>query len=155
KTVGFRHRLRRAVQCSVRAEVDLVVSLHVGAQPRPEGGSDTKRREFLGAVAALPAVPTATLDAQRRPPVQDPVEQMTAPNWPTIALNHLGFRPRVGQKVLVVRALATPRPVQFTLRDVSERPFHFTGPLNGVASASDFGPCLVAEFPDPVRYGLS
>ena len=60
------------------------------------------------------------------PPVQDPVEQMTTPNWPTIALNHLGFRPRAGQKVLVVRALTTPHPAQFTLRDVSERPFHFT-----------------------------
>ena len=76
---------------------------------------------------------------------------MTAPNWPTIALNHLGFRPRAGQKVLVVRALATPRPTQFTLRDVSERPFHFTRPLNGVASASDFGPCLMADFTDVDR----
>ena len=77
---------------------------------------------------------------------------MTAPNWPTIALNHLGFRPRAGKKVLVVPALATPRPAQFTIRDVSERPFHFIRPLN--SATSDFGPCLVADFTDLDRPGL-
>ena len=43
---------------------------------------------------------------------------MTAPNWPTIALNHLGFRPGVGQKMLVVRALAAPRPALLCLDEV-------------------------------------
>jgi hypothetical protein len=53
---------------------------------------------------------------------------------------------------LVARALATPRPAQFTLRDVSERPFRFTRPLNSVAS--DFGPCVAADFTDLDRPGL-
>jgi hypothetical protein len=44
---------------------------------------------------------------------------MTAPNWPTINCNHLGFRPRVGSKSLVVRALASPPPTEYQLRDVS------------------------------------
>jgi len=110
-----------------------------------------KRRQFLGTLAALPVV-SATLDAQKGPPVQDPVEQMTAPSWPTIALNHLGFRPRAGQKMLVVRALAEPPPEQFTLRDVSESSFRFTRPLKKVRS--DFSPCCVADFTDLNRPGL-
>src|SRR5207249_1002879 len=40
----------------------------------------------------------------------------------------------------------------FTLRDVSERPFHFTSPLNSVGS--DFGSYLVADFTDLDRPGL-
>ncbi len=110
-----------------------------------------KRRQFLGALASLHALPAA-LNAQEGPPVPDPVERMTAPNWPTINLNHLGFRPRVGQKALVVRALATPPPAQFTLFDVSERHFRFTRALTRVNS--DFGPCLVADFADLDRPGL-
>lgn len=110
-----------------------------------------QRRQFLGTLAALPALPAA-LDGQNLPPVHDPVEQMTAPPWPTITLNHLGFRPHAGQKVLVVRAPATPEPAQFTLRDVSERGLHFTRMLTKVDS--DFGPCLVADFADLDRPGL-
>ncbi len=110
-----------------------------------------KRRQFIGTLATLPAL-GAALNAQEGPPVQDPVERMTAPPWPTIALNHLGFRPRAGEKVLVVRALATPLPTEFTLRDVSERPFRFSRPLNKVNS--DFGPCLVADFTELERTGL-
>jgi Glycosyl hydrolase family 9 len=110
-----------------------------------------RRRQFLGALAALPAVPAA-LKAQQGPPVADPVEKMTAPNWPTIALNHLGFRPGAGRKFLVVRALATPAPEEFTLRDVSERPFRTTRPLEG--TSGDLGPCLTGEFTDVDREGL-
>ncbi len=110
-----------------------------------------KRREFLGTLAALPALP-AGLGAQEGPPVPEPVEHMTAPKWPTINLNHLGFRPRVGEKLLVVRSLATPTPTQFTLFDVSERHFRFTRALKPVKS--DFGPCLVADFKGLDRPGL-
>src|SRR5690348_13349030 len=100
-----------------------------------------KRRQFIGTLATLPAL-TAALNAQEGPPVQDPVERMTAPSWPTIALNHLGFRPSTGEKMLVVRALAKPLPTEFTLQDVSEQAFGFTRPLTKVNS--DFGPCLMA-----------
>jgi hypothetical protein len=106
------------------------------------------RRNFLTTIAALPIA----LKAQEGPPVKDPVEDSTAPNWPTIALNHLGFRPKTGSKVLVVRALTSPRPQEFTLQDVSERPFRFTRPLAEVRS--DFGPCLTADFTDLDRPGM-
>ena len=110
-----------------------------------------KRRQFLGALAALPAA-SATLSAQKGPAVQDPVEGMTAPNFPTIALNHLGFRPRLGQKVLVVRALTDASPAEFTLRDVSEMPLRITRALT--KGPPDLGPCLVADFSDLDRPGL-
>ncbi|HET7212292.1 MAG TPA: glycoside hydrolase family 9 protein [Terriglobia bacterium] len=110
-----------------------------------------KRRQFISTLASIPVL-GAALNAQEGPPVQDPVERMTAPPWPTIALNHLGFRPRAGEKALVVRAIAAPPPTEFTLRDVSQRPFIFTRPLKKVDS--DFGPCLVADFTDLERTGL-
>ena len=69
-----------------------------------------KRRQFLGTLAALPAVAAAPALAQEGPPVEDPVESMTAPAWPTIALNHLGFRPHLGSKTLAVRAIAASPP---------------------------------------------
>jgi hypothetical protein len=111
-----------------------------------------KRRQFLGTLAALPVTAANPALAQEGPPVSDPVEKMTAPDRPTIALNHLGFRPRTGSKTLVVRALASPLPRQFTLRDVSERSFRFTRPLTEVRS--DLGPCLTADFTDLDRPGL-
>jgi Glycosyl hydrolase family 9 len=115
------------------------------------GEKEMKRRQFIGTLATLPAL-RAALNAQEGPPVQDPVELMTAPPWPTIALNHLGFRPRAGEKVLVVRALATPSPTHYTLGDVREQRFGFTRPLSRVNS--DLGPCLVADFTDLDRPGL-
>ncbi len=119
-----------------------------------------RRRHFLGALAALPALAGAEaavpykgmLLAEEGPAVADPVEKMTAPDSPTIALNHLGFRPGLGSKVLVVRVSHTPAPKEFTLRDVSERPFHLTRPL--IETKSDFGPCLTGDFTDVDREGL-
>ena len=116
-----------------------------------------KRRQFLGTVVAAPAVTAAaTAAAQEGPPVIDPVEKMTVPERPAIALNHLGFRPRVGSKVLVVRALASPTPREYHLRDVSERHFSFRRPLAEARSdgGSDVGPCLTADFSDLDRAGL-
>src|SRR5271157_270842 len=115
-----------------------------------------KRRQFLGTAAVAPAVTAAVrAAAQAGPPVADPVEKMTAPERPTIVINHLGFRPRVGSKTLVVRALASP-PREYTLRDVSERHFSFTRPLTEAHSepGSDLGPCLTADFSDLDRPGL-
>jgi len=45
----------------------------------------------------LPAIPVSVA-AQKGPPRPELVEKMTAPPWPTIALNHLGFRPRTGEQ---------------------------------------------------------
>jgi len=121
-----------------------------------------KRRQFFGTAAVAPVVTVAVrAAAQAGPPVTDPVEKMTAPpRRPTITINHLGFRPRVGSKTLVVRALASPPPREYTLRDVSERHFSFTRPLTEMRSESgpelgpDLGPCLTADFTDLDRPGL-
>jgi hypothetical protein len=115
-----------------------------------------ERRQFFGTVAVAPVLTAAVrAAAQEGPPVADPVEKMTAPERPTIAINHLGFRPRVGSKTLVVRALASP-PREYTLRDVSERHFSFTRPLSEVRSdrRPDLGPSLTADFTDLDRPGL-
>jgi hypothetical protein len=53
-----------------------------------------RRRQFLGTLAALPV---AAME-QEGPPVSDPVEKMTAPARPAIAINHLGFRPHAEEK---------------------------------------------------------
>jgi len=111
-----------------------------------------KRRQFIATIAPLPMVPASLPGQKGPPPIGEPVEKMTAPNWPTIHCNHLGFRPRVGSKTLVVRALASPLPTEYQLRDVSERHFGFTRPLK--PEASDFGPCLTADFTDVERPGL-
>jgi hypothetical protein len=110
------------------------------------------RRKFLTALATLPGAAAAL--AQEGPPENDPVEKMTSPDWPTIALNHLGFRPGAGSKVLVVKApvASSAAPREFELRDVSERPFRFKRRLT--ESRSDLGSCLTADFSDLDRPGL-
>lgn len=108
------------------------------------------RRHFLGTLATLPVAALA----QEGPPVSDPVEKMTAPARPAIAINHLGFRPRVGAKVLVVKpppAGFTP-PRDFTLRDVVP-PFRFTRPLVPTGK-SDLDAAWTADFSDLDRPGL-
>lgn len=105
------------------------------------------RRQFLGTLAALPAAALA----QEGPPERDPVEKMTAPAEPTIAISHLGFRPH-SRKVMVVKSL--PRGVtrpEFTLRDVVP-PFRFSRPLTP-ATEPDFGG-FTADFSDLDRPGL-
>ncbi|MGA2631791.1 MAG: glycoside hydrolase family 9 protein [Terriglobia bacterium] len=98
------------------------------------------RRHFIGTLAVFPFAAYA----QEGPPVPDPVEKMTAPAKPTIAISNVGFRPRVGKKTLVVRATGPTPPKSCTLRDVVDVKFRITRPL--VAARSDFGPCLTAEF---------
>ena len=102
-----------------------------------------QRRSFLGSVAAFPAL----LTAQQRPPRPEPVEQQVAGAGPVIHLNHLGFLPQSGHKILVVRDAGAPAPREFTVRDVGFTPFHLTAPLR--AQASDFGPVWRGDFSDP------
>jgi hypothetical protein len=90
--------------------------------------------------------------AQEGPPVPDPVERMTAPPTPTININHLGFRPRVGRKTLVVRLTGRSRPKSFGVRDVAEFDTFHSHPL--VETRSDFGPCLTGDFTSLVRPAL-
>jgi len=106
------------------------------------------RRYFLGSLAALPLVARA----QEGPPVADPVERMTAPPTPTININHLGFRPHVGKKTLVVRLTGAARPKSFGVRDVAQFDTFHSRPL--VATRSDFGPCLTGDFTDLDRPAL-
>jgi len=110
-----------------------------------------RRRRFLSALAALPAAAAIPAGAQEGPPERDPVERMTAPDRPAIALNHLGFRPHTGKKTVVVRALGSPSPREFTLHDVVP-PFRLTRPL--AETPSDLGPCLTGDFADLDRPGL-
>ncbi len=111
------------------------------------------RRNFLGTLATLPAGMAVPALAQEGPPVVEPVEKETARRTPTIALNHMGFRPRSGRKVLVVRATVSPPPSHYTLRDIGSEPFHFTRPLK-LSPSSDLGPCLTADFTDLERLGM-
>src|SRR5579885_1309841 len=109
------------------------------------------RRKFLGAVSGVSVAGAAWLEAQAGPPVNDPVEKDTPAKSPTIALNHLGFRPHTGRKVLVVRVTANESPREFSLRDVVP-PFHFTRPLT--LHNGDLGPCFTADFTDLDRSGI-
>jgi hypothetical protein len=105
------------------------------------------RRKFLGSVSLLSAgaVP-AILKGQEGPPEADPVEKDTPSSSPTIALNHLGFRPHVGRKMLVVRATGSAHPETFSLRDIVDENFHFVRKLK--KTQGDLGPCLTADFTD-------
>ncbi|MGH9352930.1 MAG: glycoside hydrolase family 9 protein, partial [Terriglobia bacterium] len=105
------------------------------------------RRGFFIAlpVAAAPAL----LSGQAGAPVKDPVESDTPQKTPTIALNHLGFRPTVGRKILTVRVTSPCPPGTFLLRDIGSSTFHFTRPL--ALEHGDLGPCLTADFTDLKR----
>jgi hypothetical protein len=100
------------------------------------------RRKFIVSLPAA-AVP-AVLKAQAGPPVHDPVEQDVPQKGPAIALNHLGFRPSVGRKLLVVRMTRPDEPDHFLLRDIGSSNFHLTRPLT--STRGDLGPCLTADF---------
>lgn len=106
-----------------------------------------RRRKFLGSLSVLSAgaVPTI-LNAQAGLPQTDPVEKDTPAQSPDIALNHLGFRPHVGRKVLVVRANGKSQPEVFSLRDIVVENFHFARELK--PAQGDLGPCLTADFTD-------
>lgn len=108
-----------------------------------------RRRTFLGTLAALPAMLAAQ---EGPPPAHEPVEQMTATPRPAIGLNHLGFRPGTGEKVLVVKASGAPGATAFELRDIGSEPFHLRRELR--PQRSDFGPVLTADFSDVQRPGM-
>ncbi len=111
------------------------------------------RRKFLGTLPALSAAALPPLlEGQAGPAVPDPVERDVPRKTPTLALNHLGFRPRVGRKILVVR-LTGPQPrEEFLLRDIGSSNFHFRRSLT--LTHGDFGPCLVGDFTDLDRAGM-
>jgi hypothetical protein len=108
------------------------------------------RRRFIMSVPAA-AVP-ALLKGQTRPAVQDPVEKDVPLRSPTIALNHLGFRPGVGRKVLVVRVTDGVPPDHFLLRDIGSSTFHFTRGLT--STRGDLGACITADFTDLRREAI-
>jgi Glycosyl hydrolase family 9 len=111
------------------------------------------RRTFLGSLSGLSVAPIPPLlKGQVGPPAPDPVENYTPLKTPTIALNHLGFRPRVGRKVLVVRVTSSDLPDAFSLRDIGSSNFHFTRPLT--STHGDLGPCLTADFSDLEREAI-
>ncbi|HZS51704.1 MAG TPA: TonB-dependent receptor [Bryobacterales bacterium] len=64
------------------------------------------RRQFLTSATLLPAALGAQQEGPPGPAVEDPVEKITPGEKPTVAVCHVGFRPRVGRKTLVVRAAA-------------------------------------------------
>lgn len=107
------------------------------------------RRSFLSIPAA--AAP-ALLKGQAGPPQHDQVERDTPAKSPTIALNHLGFRPKIGRKVLVVRVTDSTPPKEFFLRDIGFSHFQFTRPLT--LTRGDLGPCLTADFTDLEREAI-
>jgi hypothetical protein len=109
------------------------------------------RRSFFTSLPAAAAAP-ALLSGQVGAPVRDLVERDVPRRTPTIALNHLGFRPNVGRKILVVRATASEPPHQFFLRDIGSSHFHFTRSL--ALTHGDLGPCLTADFTDLRREAI-
>ncbi|MGH9446936.1 MAG: glycoside hydrolase family 9 protein, partial [Terriglobia bacterium] len=111
------------------------------------------RRKFLGSLSGLSvAAFPPLLNGQEGSPVQDPVEEDIPQKTPTIALNHLGFRPRAGRKALVVRVTGSEPPDAFLLRDIGSSNFHFTRPLT--LSHGDLGPCVTADFTDLEREAI-
>lgn len=106
------------------------------------------RRHFLAGLAA-----PALAAAQEGPARPEPVEKMTAPPQPAIALNHLGFQP-AAKKTFVYRLTGSARPAAFTLRDVAAYP-----PRPPVAkplqpATGDFGPALTGDFTDVRELGM-
>lgn len=110
------------------------------------------RRQFLTSATLLPAALRAQQEGPAGPAVEDPVEKITPGERPAIAVCHVGFRPRVGRKTLVVRAAAGAPAKEFSLRSLDGGPIHFTRALASVRS--DFGECLAADFTDLDRPGL-
>jgi Glycosyl hydrolase family 9 len=109
------------------------------------------RRKFLGSFSALLAGAVPTL-LKGDTPVVDPVEKDVPSKRPSIALNHLGFRPHAGRKVLVVRSVGEEQPREFSLRDIGSSHFHFSRALT--PTEGDLGPCLTADFTDLDRPAL-
>src|SRR5437764_9761530 len=106
-----------------------------------------RRRTFLGSLVVLPAA----LAAQEGPPEAEPVEQFTAPPLPTIALNHLGFRPSVSKTLIVRVTPGTPKIENCIVEDVVP-PFRIQIELH--RSSSDFGAVLIGDLSKLRRSGI-
>ena len=106
-----------------------------------------RRRTFLGSLAVLPAA----LVAQEGPPQAELVEQSTVPPLPTIALNHLGFRPEVSKTLILRVTPATPKVESCMVEDVV-RPFKTQIEMR--RSGSDFGPVLIGDLSTIRKAGI-
>jgi hypothetical protein len=107
-----------------------------------------KRRNFLAASAGAFA-----LNAQQGAPKLEPIEKATPQPGPSIALNHLGFRPDA-KKVLIIRTDSEIASPSFTLREVGSvlEPFSITRPLVR-DTQSDFAG-YTGDFSDVTRDGM-
>jgi len=108
------------------------------------------RRDFLFSVGA--AVPSV-LAAQQVPVPASRTSRLSASVKPAIAINHLGFLPKGGKRV-IFRLTGPEAPAAFTMREIgSVTPaFVITRPLTRVSS--DLGECLVGDFSDVERLGM-
>jgi hypothetical protein len=104
------------------------------------------RRGFLSLGLSSPAL----LMAQKGPATEQPVESMRPGPDPAIALNHLGFLP--GARKIVLFRSNDFAPTEFTLRDISGRPFRQTRPLR--RSENDVVELAAGDFSDVDREGM-
>jgi hypothetical protein len=65
---------------------------------------------------------------------------------PKVAVSHVGFRPRAGRKIVVVRDPVQPYPKQFTVSATDRRQTHGARPLTPVRC--DLGAFLTGDFSD-------
>lgn len=107
-----------------------------------------ERREFLQTLAVLGPTAAAAL-AQEGPPEPDPVERMTPPAEPSIAVCHVGFRPEAQKRVIVRNTNAR----SYAMFDISSGPrFRIERALRPVAS--ELGTAVAGDFSDVSRVGL-
>ncbi len=108
------------------------------------------RRDF---VFSLGAAGSALLAGQQVPSPAEPLRRTTAGAKPAIAVNHLGFLPKGGKRV-IFRLTGSDVPSAFTMREIGSvtPPFSITRPLTRVPS--DLGECLVGDFSDVERVGV-
>jgi hypothetical protein len=118
--------------------------------------SRLSRRSLLtGAASALPLVSVTRRQAHADVPDEpgkDPVRHWGATSAPTLAVSHIGFRPGVQQKTLVVRASGKGAPTRVGLFDTRHNtqkppldPLRWL-PLTPVKC--DFGPAQAADIGD-------
>jgi hypothetical protein len=108
------------------------------------------RRDFLLSLGT--AAPSMFAAQQQPVPAKRP-SQLTAGSKPAIAINHLGFLPKGGKRV-IFRLTGPDTPAAFTMREIgSVTPaFSITRPLP--REPSDLGECLVGDFSDVDRVGM-
>jgi hypothetical protein len=117
------------------------------------------RRTFLGAAAALPVALRGQGEGPSGPPVESAVEKMTAGDHPTVATSHVGYRPHVGRKIVIIRNPTSPYPKEFTIRGIDSQrgnnsPSGGNGPRPLTPVRCDLGTFLIGDFTDIDRPGM-